>query len=109
MLYYVESNKYKYVTFHSEPFPINDKALSVGDSINLKGTIDFHGVEKKVLFNASIFAEDEYLRGEANFNVYLSDHKVERPSLLFTPISDLIIIKCNLYCPINQFRSYVEK
>ena len=48
MLYYVESNKYRYVTFYSKPFSISDDMLSVGGDVELMGLIDFHGVEKEI-------------------------------------------------------------
>ena len=109
MLYYVESNKYRYVTFYSNSFEINNNILSRGENINLSGSIDFHGVKKNVSFSASIYKEGIFLRGEAEFDIYLSHHNVERPSLLFAPISDQVSIKCDLYCLIDEFRNQIEK
>ena len=109
MLYYVESNKYRYVTFYSKPFSISDDMLLVGGDVELMGLIDFHGVEKEILFSTFIYPEGQFLRGKVSFDIYLSYHRVDRPSLLFVPISDRIIIKCDLYCLIDEFRSYAEK
>ena len=109
MLYYVEANKFRYVTFFSKSFAINDETLSIGNKFNIEGVIDFHGIEQSVFLNISIFPDGEYLIGVTDFEISLSEHGVDRPSLLFVPISDNIIIKCNLLCELSKFRNYVEK
>jgi len=109
MLYYVESNKYRYVTFYSNSFSISNNILSVGGSIALTGTIDFHGVKKDIFSNVFIYPDGQFLIGNAEFDIYLTHHKVDRPSLLFVPISDQVTLKCNLYCFIEQFRDKIEK
>ena len=109
MLYYVEANKFKYVTFFSEPFSINDETLSIGNKFNIEGVIDFHGIERSVFLNVSIFPRDKYLIGTTEFKISLSDHSVDRPSLLFVPISNNILIKCNLFCELSSFKNYVQK
>ncbi len=109
MLYYVEANKFRYVTFFSKSFSINDETLSIGNQFNIEGVINFHGIEQSVFLNISIFPDGEYLIGVTDFKISLSDHSIERPSLLFVPISNNILIKCNLFCELSKFRNYVEK
>ena len=109
MLYYVESHKYRYVTFYSDSFEIDVDILSAGQSMKLSGNIDFHGVKKNILFNTSIYKQGDFLKGEAEFDIYLSHHNVDRPALLFAPISDQVSIKCDLYCLIDEFRGSIGK
>tara|TARA_Y100001960_G_C14309942_1_gene650197 strand:+ start:67 stop:639 length:573 start_codon:yes stop_codon:yes gene_type:complete len=109
MFYYVESNKYKYVTFYSNSFEINKEILLTGENIKLDGFLEFHGIKKEISFIAFIYSDNQFLKGRADFDVNLSDYNVDRPSLLFTPISDQIIIKCDLYCLINQFKDAFEE
>ena len=91
------------------PFSINDETLSIGNKFNIEGVIDFHGIERSVFLNVSIFPRDKYLIGMTEFKISLSDHSVDRPSLLFVPISNNILIKCNLFCELSSFKNYVQK
>ena len=109
MLYYVESNKYKYVTFYSDSFKFDSTLLLAGKSINLNGELKFHGIKKDISFDVLITNDSQFLRGQTQFDIRLSDYNVERPSLLFVPMSNEVTIKCDLYCLIEQFRGGLEE
>lgn len=109
MLYYVEANKFRYVSFFSNSFSINDETLTIGSSIQIEGVIDFHGIKRNASMNVLIFPQDEFLTGIADFEIRLNDHNVDRPSLLFIPISNIIEIKCNLYCQLSKFKEFVQE
>tara|TARA_B100000131_G_scaffold169461_1_gene163753 strand:+ start:2143 stop:2715 length:573 start_codon:yes stop_codon:yes gene_type:complete len=109
MLYYVESNKYKYVTFYSDSFKFDSDLLLSGKSINLNGELDFHGIRKDISFDVLITSDSQFLRGQTQFDIRLSDYNVERPSLLFVPISNQVTIKCDLYCLIKEFKVGLEE
>jgi len=109
MLYYVESNKYKYVTFYSDSFKLDNSLLLAGKNINLNGKLNFHGMKKDISFNVLMTSDSQFLRGQTQFEINLSEYNVERPSLLFVPISNKVTIKCDLYCLIEQFRGSIEE
>ena len=109
MLYYTESNKYPYVTFYSNSFTLHNDIFTLGSNISLNGTLEFHGVKQEVKMTIFIYNNNQFLFGETQFDILLSDYNVERPSLLFVPISDRIVIKCNLSCFIAPFNFKNEK
>ena len=37
------------------------------------------------------------LLGQAYFSISLDDYKIDKPQLLFAPISDEVELECNLY------------
>ena len=109
MLYYVESNKHKYATFYSDYFKFDSSLLLAGKNINLNGKLNFHGIKKDISFDVLITSDSQFLRGQTQFDIRLSDYNVERPSLLFIPISNKVTIKCDLYCLIDKFRVDFEE
>ena len=91
MFYYTESLKYPTVKFVSKPFILNYL-----ENTTIPGTLNFHGVEKEMVARAIITHSEGRIIGDTAFGVILSDHDVDRPSLLFVKISDTIELEAHL-------------
>jgi|MDSZ01.3.fsa_nt_gb polyisoprenoid-binding protein YceI len=93
MLLYTKSKDFPSVIFISDKFDI------VGfDKINfeISGTLDFNGLKNKIKTTIQLFQSDESIIGKSNFKIFLDDYEVEKPQLLFIPISNEIDIEANL-------------
>ena len=95
MLLYTESNKYPYVKFISKQFSISD---SFSESLNLSGELEFHGIKNNLSTEINLSVQDSIIVGLTKFTISLEDYKVDRPELLFIPISDEVEISCRLTC-----------
>ena len=96
MLFSTESHKYPYVKYYSDPFSIH--SIRKEDFIRLSGYIEFHGITKDIITQININYQDSVLLGTSNFHISLDDYEIDKPQLLFVPISDQIILECSLYC-----------
>ena len=106
MLLATESNKYPFVKFVSKRFNLLD---SLDQKFDLSGILEFHGVKNNIIIDIEISRDQESMLGLADFSLLLSDYKVSRPELLFTPISDKINISCKLLCDNKLFFKEDEK
>ena len=97
MLFTTESHKYPNVKYHSNPFSI-ERIQNKEPSIDLSGYIEFHGIKKDIETEIIINYQDSVLLGTSNFHISLDDYEIDKPQLLFVPISDQIILECTLYC-----------
>ena len=95
MLLYTESKKYPYVKFTSNQFNISS---SLDAEVMLSGELEFHGVTKNILINVVLSSKGDMLLGTTEFLLSLEEYGVDRPELLFIPISDKIRITCKLLC-----------
>ena len=95
MLLYTDSNKYPYIKFISNEFSISSL---LNDTFALSGQLEFHGVKKNILTNVILSKQEDMILGTAELLLSLEDYNVERPQLLFIPISDEIRISCKLLC-----------
>ena len=73
------------------------KSIKKQGSIELSGYMEFHGITKRITTQISINYQDSILFGKTSFSISLDDYEVERPQLLFVPISDQINLECSLY------------
>ena len=96
MLFSTESHKYPYVKYYSDSFLM--RSIKKQGSIELSGYMEFHGITKRITTQISINYQDSILFGKTSFSISLDDYEVERPQLLFVPISDQINLECSLYC-----------
>ena len=94
MLYYSESLLYPTVSFSSDYFTFTGEFDS---SIDLEGTLDFHGIKNQIPITINLFKEKKSYWGSCEFNFSLDSFNVERPSLLMIKISDLINIKVKFH------------
>ena len=95
MLLYTESNKYPYVKFISDQFSV---ANLLTQDFRLYGELDFHGIKKKISTNVTLSIQEDMVLGTADLVLSLEDYNIDRPELLFIPISDEIKISCKLLC-----------
>ena len=105
MLFYTESNKYPFVKFTSNSFNIKDL---VGGENNLLGVLEFHGIRDTISTRINILNQKTILSGIARFSISLDHYNVEKPQLLFVPISDNIDIECRMFCK-NDFFNLNKK
>jgi polyisoprenoid-binding protein YceI len=61
-----------------------------GDSIKVYGQLTFHGIKKDLVINGTTNWSDDKLIVNGEFDISLTEFKVERPSLLFLPVNDTL-------------------
>jgi polyisoprenoid-binding protein YceI len=59
-----------------------------GDKLEIAGKLTFHGVTKPITINAVSKWENNKLTVTGNFEISLTEFRVERPSLLLIPVKD---------------------
>jgi polyisoprenoid-binding protein YceI len=69
---------------------ISSNIVQKGDSVKAYGKLTFHGVLKDVTLSAAVKWEGNKLLIDGWFNISLTEFKVERPSLLLIPCSDIL-------------------
>ncbi|MAL65186.1 MAG: hypothetical protein CMF94_03690, partial [Candidatus Marinimicrobia bacterium] len=67
------------------------------NTLEIEGRIEFAGKEKEIKTDAKLISLDNNLFAiEGELNILLSEFEVERPSLLFVEIEDLVKIKYSI-------------
>lgn len=61
-----------------------------GDSLDVAGTLEFHGVTRPVTARASSVRSHDTLEFLGGFTISMTDFKIERPSLLMIPVDDTL-------------------
>lgn len=89
--------------FHAEKYP---KAEFVTTSIvpkvdgaanyELTGNLDLHGVQKSIVFPATITADERSAKGTAEFKINRKDFKIEYPGKPDDLIKDEVLLKISL-------------
>ncbi|MGB2869235.1 MAG: YceI family protein [Bacteroidota bacterium] len=64
--------------------------VSSHDTLTVEGKLTFHGVTRSISSLAVSQWSDKRLVVDATFPISLTDFKIERPSLLFIPVSDTL-------------------
>ena len=91
MLVYCRAFDFPNINFQSTSIKINESTLEI------EGKIEFAGEEKEIKTNAKLNSLDNNLFAiEGELDILLSEFKVERPSLLFVEIEDLVKIKYSI-------------
>ena len=67
---------------------LSTKVVQSGDSVKIYGNLTFHGITRDIVVNAFTNWENDKLIVDGNFDISLTDFKVERPSLLLIPVND---------------------
>lgn len=67
---------------------LSTKVDPAGDSLKIYGKLTFHGVTKDIIINAFANWSGDKLIVDGNFNISLTEFKVERPALLLIPVND---------------------
>ena len=87
----LEGIKYPNVTFVSSDVKAGDNGTLVA-----KGTLTFHGVAKPATLNATRKDAGGKMTITGEFPVNMSDHNIERPSLMGLKTEDAMILKFNV-------------
>ena len=88
MLVYCKAFDFPNINFQSTSIKVQENTLEI------EGRIEFAGKEKEIKTSAKLNNLDNNLFGiEGELDILLSEFEVERPSLLFVEIEDLIKIK----------------
>ena len=91
MLVYCRAFDFPNINFQSTSIKVKGSALEI------EGKIEFAGEEKEIKTNAKLNRLDNNLFAiEGELDILLSEFKVERPSLLFVEIEDLVKIKYSI-------------
>ena len=91
MLVYCKAFDFPNINFQSTSIKVNESTLEI------EGKIEFAGEEKEIKTNAKLNSLDNNLFAiEGELDILLSEFKVERPSLLFVEIEDLVKIKYSI-------------
>ena len=95
----LDSNSYR--VLEALKFPnIIFKSLSVtsiNGLSNIKGLIEFHGIEKNIDVNVKLTTIENKTQMNGEFTLNLSDFSIDRPSLLLRKIDDEIKIEFILF------------
>ncbi|WP_431605186.1 YceI family protein [Croceibacter atlanticus] len=65
-------------------------------SIDLKGNLNFHGIEKEIPIKIILIKKNNEFWGSCNFAINLDEFDIDRPSLLMIKISNNIEIETTL-------------
>ena len=91
MLVYCRAFDFPNINFQSTSIKVNESTLEI------EGKIEFAGEEKEIKTIAKLNSLDNNLFAiEGELDILLSEFKVERPSLLFVEIADLVKIKYSI-------------
>ena len=91
MLVYCRAFDFPNINFQSTSIKVNESTLEI------EGKIEFAGEEKEIKTIAKLNSLDNNLFAiEGELDILLSEFKVERPSLLFVEIEDLVKIKYSI-------------
>ena len=91
MLIYCKAFDFPDIIFESTSIQVNK------NSLDIEGIIDFAGRKKEIKSVAQLNAlQDNQFSVEGEFEILLSDFDIERPSLLFVKMEDLVVIKYSI-------------
>ena len=91
MLVYCKAFDFPNINFQSTSIKVNESTLEI------EGKIEFAGEEKDIKTNAKLnILDNNFFAIEGELDILLSEFKVERPSLLFVEIEDLVKIKYSI-------------
>ena len=91
MLVYCKAFDFPNINFHSTSIKVRENTLEI------EGRIEFAGKEKEIKTSAKLNGLDNNLFAiEGELDILLSEFEVERPSLLFVEIEDLVKIKYSI-------------
>ncbi|GAB3266746.1 hypothetical protein GCM10027347_34960 [Larkinella harenae] len=86
----LEALKYPKVTFASS------SVQQEGSNLTVKGDLTFHGITKPVVIQATRQDSNGQITVKGDFEVKLSDYKIEKPSLMMVPVNEELKLKLQL-------------
>lgn len=92
LLEVVEALKFPNISFYSTAItPAKDGSLDV------KGVLQFHGVNKETSFKATTKSLNGATQVTGNFIFLLEDFKIERPSFMLKPVDNEVKVKFDVF------------
>jgi polyisoprenoid-binding protein YceI len=92
LLEVVEALKFPNISFYSTAItPAKDGSLDV------KGVLQFHGVNKETTFKATTKTVNGATQVTGNFIFLLEDFKIERPSFMLKPVDNEVKVKFDVF------------
>ena len=93
MLWYTESLSYPTVSFSADNFKFDH---NFDTSIDLKGYIHFHGIQREAQIKVILYKDKNGFWGNCKFTIDIMDYGIDPPSLLMIKISEFIEIETKL-------------
>ncbi len=89
---YLETNKYPYTIFEGKI--IEDISFYSPGTYNVRGKGKFicHGVEQERIIKCKLIVKPDKLTVESNFSVFLEDHDIEIPTVVYQKIAEEIMV-----------------
>lgn len=91
MLEVTEALKYPNISFYSTAI-----STSKENELEIKGVLQFHGVNKDISFKASAKNLGSTIQVTGNFIFLLEDFKIERPSFMLKPVDNEVKVKFDI-------------
>ncbi|MBK7105699.1 MAG: YceI family protein [Ignavibacteriae bacterium] len=93
---YLETDDYPMAAY-SGKIVKSEKISENKFKVNLNGEMNIHGVNKKQNIEGIVEFIGDEIKVTTNFNVKLSDHKIEVPSLMFVKIDENMDLHVNFF------------
>mgnify|MGYP006280384899 FL=1 len=89
---YLETNKYPYTIFEGKI--IEDISLYSPGTYNVRGKGKFicHGIEQERIIKCKLIVKPNKLIVESDFTVFLEDHDIEIPTVVYQKIAEEIMV-----------------
>ncbi len=92
LLEVVEALKFPNISFYSTAI-----TAAKDGSLDVKGVLQFHGVNKETSFKATSKSVNGATQVTGNFIFLLEDFKIERPSFMLKPVDNEVKVKFDVF------------
>ena len=92
LLEVVEALKYPNISFYS-----TSVTTGKDGSLDVKGVLQFHGVNKETTFKATTKSLNGATQVTGNFIFLLEDFKIDRPSFMLKPVDNEVKVKFEVF------------
>lgn len=99
---YIESDKYPTATFSGKIDNAPDLSKSGQYDVSATGKFAVHGVTKERTLKGKLRIEGEKITLTSNFEVPLTDHKIEVPQVVFVKIAQVIQVKAEYVLTVRR-------
>ncbi len=104
---YMESEKYPTSIFRGKIVETVDYTKDGTYNVTAKGQLIIHGVAQPRELKGVLVIENKKINLTSNFDVRLTDHKIDVPKLVFTKIAEVISVKSKY--SLTPYTPYVKK
>lgn len=92
MLEVTEALKFPTISFYSTSI-----ASGKDGTLDVKGILQFHGVNKEISFKAKSSTQKGNIEVTGNFIFLLEDFKIERPSFMLKPVDNEVKVRFQIF------------